>query len=536
MKLWFATLISIGSLNIVGFVALAPQEDARRPSGNAATQEPEALQVDAADRHTDDPDQVLFDGWETPDFALFLSGRLDGYIEPCGCTGLENQKGGMLRRHTLMKQLAQDKGWKLVPIDTGNQINRTGEQAIIKLKTAWRGLFQTMGYETVSIGVDDLKTSIVDLIATIENLDLGQKSPFICANARLFDDLYFKPYHLIDIAGRKIGVTAVLGEDEQKKLHGVVDADLQIDSIADSLPKVIEALDREKCDLKILIANASLEEGRQLAQQYPVFDVVVSANGIGEPTNAPERIESQGHVTSFVQVGNKGMHVGVIGFYASEDGLVSRYQRVPLDARFSDSEEMKTVFLDYQVELGRKSLAELRISPKPHPSRRQYRGSESCQDCHEYAYEIWKDGHEGPDNPAGVGPHYRATLDLTDPSERVWVTREKDPECLSCHVTGWNPQGYFPYETGFTKIEDVELHGNGCENCHGPGSQHVDAENEDIEATEEQIEQYRQDMVVSLETARKELCFNCHDLDNSPDFHHDGAFDEYWKKIEHNVD
>ena len=35
------------------------------------------------------------------------------------------------------------------------------------------------------------------------------------------------------------------------------------------------------------------------------------------------------------------------------------------------------------------------------------------------------------------------------------------------------------------------------------------------------------------EEAKKTMCYECHDLDNSPDFHKDGAFDEYWSKVEH---
>jgi len=25
----------------------------------------------------------------------------------------------------------------------------------------------------------------------------------------------------------------------------------------------------------------------------------------------------------------------------------------------------------------------------------------------------------------------------------------------------------------------------------------------------------------------------CHDIDNSPDFHKEGAFDDYWAEVEH---
>jgi hypothetical protein len=31
----------------------------------------------------------------------------------------------------------------------------------------------------------------------------------------------------------------------------------------------------------------------------------------------------------------------------------------------------------------------------------------------------------------------------------------------------------------------------------------------------------------------EQKCKECHDLDNSPDFHATGAFEKYWKEIEH---
>ena len=34
----------------------------------------------------------LFTDWPTPRAVLVITGELDGYIEPCGCTGKENQR------------------------------------------------------------------------------------------------------------------------------------------------------------------------------------------------------------------------------------------------------------------------------------------------------------------------------------------------------------------------------------------------------------------------------------------------------------
>ena len=47
----------------------------------------------------------LFENWPTPRAVLAITGELDGYIEPCGCTGKENQKGGLSRRQNFLDAL-----------------------------------------------------------------------------------------------------------------------------------------------------------------------------------------------------------------------------------------------------------------------------------------------------------------------------------------------------------------------------------------------------------------------------------------------
>ena len=78
---------------------------------------------------TKENENDLLKDWEKPLFALFVTGRQSGYIEPCGCTGLYNQKGGLMRRHRVM-QILQKRDWELLPVDTGNQIRRFGQQPV----------------------------------------------------------------------------------------------------------------------------------------------------------------------------------------------------------------------------------------------------------------------------------------------------------------------------------------------------------------------------------------------------------------------
>ncbi len=72
-----------------------------------------------------------FDGWPKPKLALVISGRQDGYLEPCGCAGLDQQKGGMSRRHSFIRGL-EDRGWPVAAVDVGGLVRRFGRQAELK--------------------------------------------------------------------------------------------------------------------------------------------------------------------------------------------------------------------------------------------------------------------------------------------------------------------------------------------------------------------------------------------------------------------
>ncbi len=453
------------------------------------------------------PGDELFVGWPKPKLAIVITGKQEGYLEPCGCAGLENQKGGLARRQTFLTQLAHD-GWPTVALDLGGMAGRFGQQAEIKYQLAAEAL-ATMGYAAVGFGPKDLR--LPDGLRTVVAND--QDHRYVSANVNVLEQT--QPYRVVEAGGKKVGITSILGDEYRAEVNN---DDVTIKSPREALAAIVPKMQQE-CDFLVLLAYAKLDESEALAKEFPQFDVVVTAGGADVPPHELAKVD--GTHTALVEVGHKGMYAIVLGLFDDKEQPL-RYQRVPLDARFADAPNMKQLMVAYQEQLKQLGLDGLGAREKIHPRSQkagdlagQFTGSAKCGECHKIAYEIWS-----------KSKHSHATESL----EKAVPSRLADPECLSCHVTGWSPQEYLPYAGGFTSLEQTPLlAGNGCENCHGPGAAHVAAEaGRDLVLRG----QWREAMKLSKTTAKEQQCAKCHDEDNSPEFDKKG-FDYYWSKIEH---
>lgn len=114
--------------------------------------------------------------------------------------------------------------------------------------------------------------------------------------------------------------------------------------------------------------------------------------------------------------------------------------------------------LDYYKavdEQNRKEFAD-RLPPPPAPGAATYVGVEVCSSCHAAARRVWD----------GTG-HARAYASLSA------QFKEFNLDCVSCHVTGYERPG------GSTVTHVERLRNVQCEVCHGPGSRHVAAPEDD---------------------------------------------------------
>lgn len=461
----------------------------------------------------DELNQKIAEDWPKPQAVLLLTGQQHGYLEPCGCTGLDRQKGGIIRRDTLIKELS-DRGWPMVPVDVGNQVRRTGRQAEIQFRVT-ANAFKTLGYKAVTLGIDDLRLNSAGLVQVAASDDV-KKNPgmFISANTSIYDQSFWPKAQVVDVGGRKIGITAHLGEEYFDDLAS--NKDIAPSDPVSSLQITVKELKEQGCDYIVLLSHTSQRDSEQVAAKVPGIDLVVTAGGLGEPRNVLDPIP--GSTAMISQVGTKGMFACIVGLFDDAKTPV-RYQRIAISSQFKDSPRMLEAFKQYQEQLQSEGFEGLGVKYRSAPEPGEYVGSEACGDCHITAFDVWKNSK-----------HFHATDSIIQPNNaRGAIPRHFDPECVSCHVTGWDPQKFEPFETGYWSLEKTpKLVGSGCENCHGPGSEHVNAENGDVKADAELLNKLREQMRLPLKLAEAK-CVECHDSDNSPDF----KFNKYWDDVKH---
>lgn len=470
---------------------------------------------------------LKFPEWPTPKAALVITGEQLGYFEPCGCTA--NQLGGMSRRASLFDKI-RSLGWDVRGIDGGSVSRRTGTQAKMKFETTLEAL-RELKYVALALGPEELKLEPGYLLS--QHLSDGDEPlKFLSANVMFFGSKDLGTplaSTVVDINGVKIGVTSVMSETIRKSVipdmtpQEAENAEMQWTDPHEELTAVLKSFDEEGVTYRILLAQTTLEESQKLAEDFPNLDAIVRANGFGEGKDQPEMVGK----VRMLEVGKKGKTAGVLGLYPDDAENPVRFEMVTLSGElFSDSDRMTQLMQSYQDRLKSETVASL-DTPVPHPSGARFVGAAKCGECHTTAHALWKET-----------PHAHSFESLDPANKRKGferlrgVKRTFDPECIACHVTGWEPEQYFRFETGFINEEfaadDSEkllqglLAGNQCENCHGPGDRHVAL----IEAGDN--EAAMKDVKVSLKQVES-TCNQCHDGDNSPGF----KFEEYWEKVKH---
>jgi hypothetical protein len=520
----------------------------------------------------------LFADWpkENPDLVLVITGQSIGYLSPCGCS--RPQFGGLERRFNLIQQL-KAKGWDVIGVDVGEVAAPTGKglnaQSLKKYAYAMKAM-QEMGYVAVGLGKSDFQNQLLQLFGQFTVNNPGKQPIVLGANLtsvkrddagklvsttreQFFEVPYARPMvedvELVLDKKVTVGVTSITGRSTADEIKGI-DASFDFTEVNPSLTNALKKMAASKVnpELKVLLFQGTRPEAMQIAKDFPAIQLIVCTSESAEslPPLLPERIGN----TQIVTVGHKGMNVGLLGVFKTANGLDLRYQLVPLGEEFltpekpqelADQQPILKLLEQYTQEVKKDDFLKLATSKRgPHAAMLQnekadlkYVGSQSCAKCHANEVKKW-----------GETRHSHAYEALEKLAKRPGL-RQFDPECVSCHTTG------FDFQTGFESAEKTKhLMHNGCENCHGPGSGHSEKPNDkdllkalapwrltptdklpDMKFMEKmaalsEVERGKVSMEPRMQRMKNQItgmCMKCHDGDNDPKF----EFWTYMVKVYH---
>ena len=332
-----------------------------------------------------------------PAAVLLITGEMDGYLEPCGCT--EGQIGGLLRRYDFLERLRKQ-NWPAAPVDLGSltkdpAVARGGfEQAKFKFDYAIQAL-KLLDYSAVALSAEDMKVGVGEALALFLN-SLGESDQDRRANVdgarRLRVAVPDQPgRHGRAGEGGRHGGDRPRGRREAQRSRQGAARRAGSKRPGDVLPGVLAELE-PKTDYQVLMVQGPPELARSLAEAYPGFDVVVATSEYADRSgHDPDTLN--GGKTLLIQVGQKGKYVGVVGLYPRES------ERMKLLARDPGHPVRRPRDRDEEADRGR-------VPRHPPPDRRWSRtsrgatsstasrvrptsGPRTCKSCHPNTYMKW---------------------------------------------------------------------------------------------------------------------------------------------------
>jgi hypothetical protein len=461
-----------------------------------------------------------------PEIDVFVFGRQLGAIAPCGCTteplgGLQYAFGFIRATSAPGERLVLEPGSFLFPDPEGPEAatdEATWAQAEQRA-TLLRDQFGTLGDGLASgLGPTDLSSSHER--AALEKWPMPRALANLDAGAR--ETIGSLPAHrLIDVGhGKKAGVTSVI--------------DPALAAKASSFPATTDPVTAAKAEvasmkkagaaLTVVMVHGPRTLAESIAREADGVDLVVMGGVLGDPDRSRlgSAVQQVGH-GYLVEPGDRAQTVTHLTLSLDpkaldeKDGLpsakswtfappraqreeelrrteerlkkfesdpnadpaflgrlrherdqlakaleqdalpdgavVAVFEQVKVTCRLDTDTPTEKALHGYDAWVASENQKRFAGVKAPAPAKGQpsYVGIEECEMCHDEAAKHWKD-----------------TVHAGAYDTLVEANKQFDLSCVGCHVTGFRKPG------GSEVVENEGLRAIQCEQCHGPGSQHVD--------------------------------------------------------------
>jgi len=411
---------------------------------------------------------------ESKKLLVVYTGNLLAELKPCGCAKEEDQ-GGIGRRMQYLKDLRKNKP-NLLLVDTGDHFKEPTRQGKLKAVTLMRAT-EKMGYDAVALGERDLVYGSRFL--------QDHSIPFISGNIEL-EDLPLKKSQTKEFKnGLKVAILSVV---DPSLFYLKNHAGLKVPNADQIVSKEISRIQKSSSvDLIVLLTHMSREKALKFMDKDGV-DIIINGH-IHSETDTVDMKPIYKNEKVFVQASPRGQKMGELRIKLDEMGKMSFEQRmVRLDSSIKTDPEMLKLYQSYNDKIEVmffENLAAKRNKDKVSV----YAGDTACKTCHLAAHDKWSSSKHG-----------RAYETLRK------INKAFDPECLVCHVVGYNTPGGFISELDTPELKNVQ-----CEVCHGAGKKHITAP------------------MPGFGKEARNACKKCHVKNHSPRFN----FTQYWPKIKH---
>ena len=360
--------------------------------------------------------------------TIFFTGNELGALKPCGCSG--GQLGGLDRRPAIFDRVPEEQ--RLI-IDTGTLVESEGDQDRIKFNIIIQA-FAMLGYDLVSFSEKDLEIirnyfGSLDDISSILNIITPAGPSGLNAPAK-FTQRFILQNQTIDVSIATIDVNST-------PIEFIGEAYFSPSNDDEAQSQLVNILILNRCDPELIDS---------IAEKIPAVDCLVCPAEsdepmiIGDPNNKPLAFS----------MGRKGRYISKLHIDTTQTGDKPKlsFEVKAVTEDLIPDEHLINLYKDYQQIVKEQNLLDF---PRfPMPEGLHYAGSESCADCHQFAYIEWMSK-----------PHADAYATLEE------VGSQYDPECVKCHVVG------IDYESGFlSELKTPLMKDVGCEVCHGAGSKH----------------------------------------------------------------
>jgi 2',3'-cyclic-nucleotide 2'-phosphodiesterase (5'-nucleotidase family) len=410
-----------------------------------------------------DPKEVL----------IIYTGNMLAELKPCGCAKEEDQ-GGIERRMQYIKD-TRSKHPHLLLVDTGDHFKEPTRQGKLKAETLLIAT-EKMQYDAVALGDHDM-------VYGPKFLKERNQIPWIAGNLIIEKFEPIRSKVKVFSNGLKVGILAIADPSLFYDHAGLEITDPK-QTARELITKIRET---ENPDLIVLLTHAE----RQTALNYLDLDRVdVVINGhIATETDIIDLKPVRKNGKIFVQSSSRGQKMGELRAQFDPQGNKSmKHQLVKLDSSVKFDPEMVKLYEQYNGKV-EAMFFETLTAKRNNRNKSVYAGDTLCKTCHSAEYKVWSDSRHG-----------RAYNTLRK------INKAFDPECLVCHVVGFNLAGGFISELDTPALKNVQ-----CEVCHGPGRSHASAPQK------------------GFGNKAKEACKQCHVKNHSPRFN----YAEYWPKIKH---